>query len=89
MADQRSLEMLTFIFACKTFAYPRLAQDLSRAFPDFSSLIREYLYMVINADQCAQYVDDIGIAANDAEQLQQPSGHLPVYPESWREGNDA
>ena len=31
--------------------------------------MREYLDKVIKADQCAQYVDDIGIAANDAEQL--------------------
>ena len=31
--------------------------------------MKEYLDRVINADQCAQYVDDIGIAANDAEHL--------------------
>ena len=31
--------------------------------------MREYLDRVIKADQCAQYVDDIGIAANDAEHL--------------------
>ena len=31
--------------------------------------MREYLDKVIKADKCAQYVDDIGIAANDAEQL--------------------
>ena len=29
-------------------------------------LYREYLHKVIKADQCAQYVDDIDIAANDA-----------------------
>ena len=31
--------------------------------------MREYLDSVIKADQCAQYVDDIGIAANATEQL--------------------
>ena len=31
--------------------------------------MRENLDKVIKADQCAQYVDDIGIVANDAEQL--------------------
>ena len=31
--------------------------------------MREYLDKVIKTDQCAQYVDDIGIAANTAEQL--------------------
>ena len=69
MADQRSIEMLAFNFASRTFAYRRLAQGLSRALSAFSSFMREYLDRVIKADQCAQYVDDIGIAANDAEQL--------------------
>ena len=31
--------------------------------------MREYLDNAIKADQCAQYVDDIGIAANDLTQL--------------------
>ena len=31
--------------------------------------MREYLDKVIKADECAQYVDDIGIAANDADHL--------------------
>ena len=69
MADQRSIEMLAFNFASRTFAYRRLAQGLSRALLAFSSFMREYLDRVIKADQCAQYVDDIGIAANDAEHL--------------------
>ena len=69
MADQRSIEMLAFNFASRTFAYRRLAQGLSRALSAFSSFMREYLDNVIKADQCAQYVDDIGIAANDADQL--------------------
>ena len=69
MADQRSIETLAFNFASRTFAYRRLAQGLSRALSAFSSFMREYLDRVIKADQCAQYVDDIGIAANDAEHL--------------------
>ena len=35
----------------------------------FSSFLREYLDPVVKADQCAQYVDDIGIAANNATDL--------------------
>ena len=31
--------------------------------------MREYLDKVIKANQCAQYVVDIGVAANTAEQL--------------------
>ena len=66
MADQRSVEMLAN-FASRTFAYKRLARGLSRS--AFSSFMREYLDPVVKADQCAQYVDDIGIAANNATDL--------------------
>ena len=70
MADQRSIEMLVFNFASRsTFASRQLTQGLSRALSAFSSFMREYLDKVIKADQCAQYVDDIGIAANDADHL--------------------
>ena len=69
MADQWSIEMLVFNFPSRTFAYRRLAQGLSRALSPFSSFMPEYLDKVIKADQCVQYVDDIGFAANDAEQL--------------------
>ena len=68
-ADQRSVELLAFNFASRTFAYRRLAQGLSRAFSAFSSFLREYLDTVIKADQCAQDIDDIGVAANTTEQL--------------------
>ena len=66
MADQRSVELLAFNFASRTFAYRRLAQGLSRALSAFSSFMREYFD--IKGDQCAQYVDDIGIAAHTTEQ---------------------
>ena len=69
MADPRSIEMLALNFACRTFACRRLAQGLSRALSAFSSFMREYLDKVIKADQCAQYVDDIGITAKDADHL--------------------
>ena len=69
MADRQSIELLAFDFASRTFAYRRLAEGLSRSLSAFSSSIREYLDPVIKADQCAQYVDDIGIAANSPEQL--------------------
>ena len=69
MADQRSAEMLALNFASRTFAYKRLAQGLSRSVSAFSSFMREYLDPVVKADQCVQYVDDIGIAANNATDL--------------------
>ena len=83
MADQRSVEMLAFNFASRTFAYKRLAQGLSRPVSAFSGFMREYLDLVVKADQCAQYVDDIGIAANNATDLARKiSGSLPVHSQS-------
>ena len=69
MADQRSVEMPAFNFASRTFAYKRLARGFSRSVSASSSFMREYLDPVVKADQCAQYVDDIGIAANNATDL--------------------
>ena len=71
MADRRSVKMLAFNFASRTFAYQRLAQGLSRSVSAFSSFMREYLDPVVKAkaEQCAQNVDDIGIAANNATDL--------------------
>ena len=40
-----------------------------RSLSAFANFMREYLDNVMNANQCAQYVDDIGIAVNTAEQL--------------------
>ena len=76
MADQRSVEMLAFNFACRTFAYKRLAQGLSRSVSAFSSFMREYLDPVVKADQCAQYW-------NRSQQCYgsypEQSGSLPVH----------
>ena len=69
MADQLSVEMLAFNFASRTFSCKRVAQGLSRSVSAFSSFMREYLDPVVKADQCAQYMDDIGIAANNATDL--------------------
>ena len=66
---ERSVEMLAFNFASRTFAYKRFAQDHSRSVSAFSSFMREYLDPVVKADQSAQYVDDIGTAANNATDL--------------------
>ena len=69
MADQKSVQLLAFNFASRTFAYLRLAQGLSRSLSSFSSFMREYLDKAIKADKCAQYVDDIGIATNTPAEL--------------------
>ena len=69
MVDQRSVEMLAFSFASRTFAYKRLAQGLGRSVSAFLSFMRDYLDPVVNADQCAHYLDDIGSATNNATDL--------------------
>ena len=56
MADQRSVEMLAFNFASRTFAYKRLAQGLSRSMSAFLFFMRDYLDPVVKANQCAQYL---------------------------------
>ena len=81
MTDQQSIELFAFTFASRTFAYRRLAQGLSRSLPAFLSFIHEIFDPVIKADQCAQYVDDIGIAANTSQQL--IKNCLSVPEESW------
>ena len=74
VADERSVEMLAFNYASRTFVYRRLTQGLSRSSVSaFSSFKREYLDPVVKADQCAQYVDDIGIGANNATSGQSSS----------------
>ena len=69
MADQRCIEMLAFNFASRVLAFRRLAQGHSCSLLAFSSSICKHLANVIKADQCAQCVDNIARAANDAEQL--------------------
>ena len=69
MADQRSVKLLAFNFACRTFAYKTPAKGLSRSVYDFLNFMREYLDPVVKADQFAQNVDDIGIAASSAIDL--------------------
>ena len=51
MEDHRSVEMLAFNFASRSFAYKRLAQGLSRSVSAFSSFMGEYLDPVVKADQ--------------------------------------
>ena len=53
MTEQRSVEMLAFNFASKTFAYKRLTEG-RRSVSAFSGSKREYLNPVVKADQCAQ-----------------------------------
>ena len=69
MVDEQSVQLLAFNFGSRTFAFLRLAQGLNRSLSAFNSTVREYLDPLVKADKSAQYVDDIGIAANIVEEL--------------------
>ena len=69
LADPLSVQLLSFNFLSRTFAYIRLAQGLSRSVNAFSSFMRKYLYPCIVGDQCFQYVDNLGIAACSFEEF--------------------
>ena len=67
IADRETTQLLAFNFAYRTFAHKRLAQGLSRSVSAFRSFMRQYLDPIINADRCAQYMEDIGIAERTAD----------------------
>ena len=69
MADEQSIQLLSFNFGSRTFAFLRLAQGLNRSLSAFTSVVPEYLDPLVKADRCAQYVDDIGIAADTPDEL--------------------
>ena len=69
IADEQSIQLLSFNFGSRTFAFLRLAQGLNCSLSAFTSVVREYLDPLVKADRCAQYVDDIGIAANTPDEL--------------------
>ena len=69
MAHEQSVQLFAFNFERRTFTYLRLSQGLNRSPSAFSSDVREYFDSLVKADKCAQYVDDIGIAANNVEEL--------------------
>ena len=69
MADARSVQMLAFNFASRTYAFLRLAQGLSRSVSAFSSFMRQQLDKCILADQCFQYVDDVGTASHTPSEM--------------------
>ena len=81
MADEKSVQLLAFKFASRTFAYLRLGQGLSRSLSSFSSFMREFLDKASKADKCAQYVDDIGIATNTSAELKNNDRSVSMHPQ--------
>ena len=69
MADDRSVQLLAFNFASRTYAYKCLAQGLSKSMTGFSAFIHHYLDPCLAANFCTQYMDDIGSAVKNFDEL--------------------
>ena len=69
MADDLSVQLLAFNFGSRIYAYKCLTQGLSKSVTGFSSFIRHYLDPCLAADLCTQFMDDIGVAVNNFDEL--------------------
>ena len=55
MADPLSVQLLSFNFASRRYAYTRLAQGLNKSVTGFSSFVRSYLDSCLAANLCTVY----------------------------------
>ena len=69
MADDLSVQLLAFNFGLRTYAYKCLAQGLSKSVMGFGSFIRHYLDPCLAADLSTHFMDDIGSAVNNFDEL--------------------
>ena len=65
MADPLSIQLLSFNFGSRTYAYQCLAQGLNKSVTGFSSFIRHYLDVCLAANECTQFMDYIGVGSTD------------------------
>ena len=79
MADPLSVQLISFNFASRTYAYTRLAQGLNKSVTGFSSFIRSYLDSCLAANLCTQFMDDIGCGVETFEQMIPSLRQLCVY----------
>ena len=69
MVDPLSVQLLSFNFASRTYAYTRLAQRLNKSVTGFSSFVRYYLDSCLAAKLCTQFSDGIGCGVETFEQV--------------------
>ena len=69
MADPLSVQLLSFNFASRTYAYTRLAQGLNKSVTGFSSFFRFYLDSCLAAILGTQFMDDLGSGVETLEQM--------------------
>ena len=69
LAVPSSVQLLSFNFANRTFAFKPLAQGLSKSVTGFSSFIRSFFDTCITSDLCIQFMDDIGAGVTKFEEM--------------------
>ena len=69
MANDLSFQLLAFNFGSRTYAYKCLAQGLCNSVTGFSSFIRHYLDPCLAADLCTQFMDDLGSAVSNFDEM--------------------
>ena len=65
MTDEKSVQLLAFIFGGRTFAFKRLAQGLKRSPTAFNSCVIKRVKTFVANDQCFVFSDDLGSGASD------------------------
>ena len=69
MAKDISVQLLAVHFVSISYEYKCLAQGLNKSVTRFSSFIRNYLDLCLASANCTQFIDEIGKAVTNFEQL--------------------
>ena len=69
MADPLIVQLLSFNFASRTYAYTRLAEGLDKSVAGFSLFGRSYLDSCLAANFCTLFMDDLGCRVETFEQM--------------------
>ena len=54
MPDEQSVQLLSYNFGSRTFAFLRLAKGLNRSLSAFTTVVREYLDPLVKAYMCTK-----------------------------------
>ena len=79
IADDVSMQLREINLASRTYAYKYFAQGLNNSVTGFSSFIRHYFYRCLASGNCTRFMDDIGNAATNFEQLVQIYRKFHLY----------
>ena len=69
LADPLSVQLLSFNFDSRAYAYTKLAQGLNNSVTRFNSIFVSYLDSCLGANLCRQFTDDIGCGVETFEEM--------------------